>query len=152
MAVNFTAGDVLLGRSADGHAPIEIEGSTIGAGADFSNGIDATNDDGDATSNFDDIEVSNDANIIRNTDIGGTLTVDGDTTLGTVGTGNTTIVELGGNDSARFIVNADSDTAAVQIHGHATQAAIFLSNLPTSSTGLNPGQVWNNSGVLNIIP
>lgn len=30
--------------------------------------------------------------------------------------------------------------------------SIQLSKLPTSSAGLVPGSVWNNSGVLNIVP
>jgi hypothetical protein len=30
--------------------------------------------------------------------------------------------------------------------------SIQLTNLPTSSTGLPSGSVWNNSGVLNIVP
>ena len=31
------------------------------------------------------------------------------------------------------------------------QGKLNIQNLPTSSAGLNPGDVWNNGGVLNIV-
>lgn len=44
---------------------------------------------------------------------------------------------------------ADSaDTAAMRILG---DLAILMENLPTSSAGLATGQLWNNSGVVNIV-
>lgn len=41
-----------------------------------------------------------------------------------------------------------ADTAALRILG---DLAILMENLPTSSAGLATGQLWNNSGVVNIV-
>lgn len=36
--------------------------------------------------------------------------------------------------------------------GEMRGSGLLLSDLPTSATGLESGQIWNNAGVLNITP
>jgi hypothetical protein len=52
------------------------------------------------------------------------------------------------NASTTLLVENSSNVEAFKILG---DLAIIMANLPTSSAGLATGQIWNNSGVLNIV-
>lgn len=53
---------------------------------------------------------------------------------------------------ALTISDRDQDTQFKLIPNEERETLIWLmSNLPTSSTGLVPGQVWNDSGTLKIV-
>lgn len=47
------------------------------------------------------------------------------------------------DEDTQFIVNPQELTEVL---------TIIAKNLPTSATGLVKGQIWNNAGVLNIVP
>ena len=60
---------------------------------------------------------------------------------GPVKTDNLTVTDR--DEDTQFIVNPQELTEVL---------TIIAKNLPTSSTGLVTGQVWNDSGTLKIIP
>ena len=53
------------------------------------------------------------------------------------------------NNIANGIVSMGNTTATIRIKGN---GITNISNMPTSSAGLVSGDLWNNSGVVNIIP
>ena len=58
------------------------------------------------------------------------------------------VTGLGGTSATTaLLVENSSATEAFKILDN---LAIIMANLPTSSSGLATGQIWNNSGVLNI--
>ena len=59
------------------------------------------------------------------------------------------VTGLGGTSATTaFLVENTSATEAFKI---LDDSAIIMANLPTSASGLATGQIWNNSGVLNIV-
>ncbi len=68
-----------------------------------------------------------------------------------IGGGGTARAQVRGsgttNATTAFLVENSSSTEAFKILDN---SAIIMANLPTSSSGLATGQIWNNSGVLNI--
>lgn len=46
----------------------------------------------------------------------------------------------------------DTFVRELQHAGPLAGSTINLSHLPTSSTGLRSGDLWNNAGVVNIVP
>lgn len=51
------------------------------------------------------------------------------------------------------VEDRDGDTKLVVNPQEFTEVlALIATNLPTSATGLVKGQIWNNAGVLNIVP
>jgi hypothetical protein len=55
--------------------------------------------------------------------------------------------------TALTIEDRDKDTQFILNSNEERETLIWImTNLPTSSTGLVSGQVWNNAGVLSIVP
>lgn len=69
-----------------------------------------------------------------------------------IGGGGTARAQVRGsgttNATTTLLVENSSSTEAFKILDN---SAIIMANLPTSSAGLATGQLWNNSGVLNIV-
>ena len=70
----------------------------------------------------------------------------------TVGTGNATFNV--GVDENVFYFDDVTGTAVrtLSMRKVGSNGVVNLANIPTSSAGLSSGDVWNNSGVLNIVP
>ena len=71
----------------------------------------------------------------------------------TAGTGNATF-NVGVDDNILYFdeVTGSSAVRTLSMRKVGSSGVINLANIPTSSAGLSSGDVWNNSGVLNIIP
>jgi len=70
----------------------------------------------------------------------------------TVGTGNATF-NVGVDDNIFYFDDVTGAVVrALSIRKVGSNGVLNLPNIPTSATGLSSGDVWNNSGVLNIVP
>ena len=167
MAETYKSGDVLLGRSADGHSPIEIDGDTLAGShsGTFSNGIDAG-----GTSNLDN------ASFEGNVTIDGDFTVDtsgagedltitggpivydgrivGDLELTPAGSGDQVVIRSVNGGAAAFFVNEGLNTYADATSSSHQASNIHLPNMPVyadhataqGSANLATGQTYAITG------
>ena len=65
---------------------------------------------------------------------------------------NTGEIRMAAGGSSTYQLRVKSDGLVMLKDLEVFSAIVKFSSLPTSSSGLEPGRVWNNSGILNIIP
>jgi len=79
--------------------------------------------------------------------------------LGIYGDGSNTVLRPGNGGTVRFqnyantviLFYMDDVTGNIGIGQASTNSRLSIAGLPTSASGLSPGDIWNNGGVLNIV-